>query len=188
MVFLFTGPSLFFDENTLQHLTQALWGVSKDSFYTYNTEQITSFLQTILSQKSPDPDCFVSLYLECNEESNGDNISSDTSHNASDKTSAQTLESRIRGFLLTSHAFDQVDILFIGVHKDFRKKGVAKTLLTQLEKDCGDEAEIFLEVGQNNQAARNLYENLGYLPYNIRQNYYNNNEDALCLKKNLKKG
>ena len=58
-----------------------------------------------------------------------------------------------------------IDDLF--VHADYRRQGVAHTLLTALLDDCGARAckSIHVEVGASNAAATALYARFGLQPY-----------------------
>lgn len=79
------------------------------------------------------------------------------------------------------------DISNVVVHPDFRKKGVAYDMLTQLlsrgEKDFGIK-EFTLEVRLSNMSAIHLYEKLGFASEGIRKNFYEEPvEDALIMWK-----
>lgn len=79
------------------------------------------------------------------------------------------------------------DISNVVVHPDFRKKGVAYDMLTQLlsrgEKDFGIK-EFTLEVRLSNISAIHLYEKLGFISEGVRKNFYEEPvEDALIMWK-----
>lgn len=79
------------------------------------------------------------------------------------------------------------DISNVVVHPDFRKKGVAYDMLTQLisrgKKDFGIK-EFTLEVRLSNMSAIHLYEKLGFVSEGIRKNFYEEPvEDALIMWK-----
>ena len=79
------------------------------------------------------------------------------------------------------------DITNVVVHPDFRQKGVAYDILTQLlirgEKDFGIK-EFTLEVRLGNIGAIHLYEKLGFVSEGIRKNFYEEPvEDALIMWK-----
>lgn len=79
------------------------------------------------------------------------------------------------------------DISNVVVHPDFRKKGIAYDMLTQLlsrgEKDFGIK-EFTLEVRLSNMSAIHLYEKLGFASEGIRKNFYEEPvEDALIMWK-----
>ena len=79
------------------------------------------------------------------------------------------------------------DITNVVVHPDYRKKGVAYQMLTQLlargECDFGIK-EFTLEVRLSNIGAIHLYEKLGFVSEGIRKNFYEEPvEDALIMWK-----
>ena len=79
------------------------------------------------------------------------------------------------------------DISNVVVHPDFRKKGVAHEMLTQLlsrgEADFGIK-EFTLEVRYSNIGAIRLYEKLGFVSEGVRKNFYEEPvEDALIMWK-----
>lgn len=79
------------------------------------------------------------------------------------------------------------DITNVVVHPDFRKKGVAYDMLTQLlsrgEKDFGIK-EFTLEVRLSNIGAIHLYEKLDFISEGVRKNFYEEPvEDALIMWK-----
>ncbi len=79
------------------------------------------------------------------------------------------------------------DITNVVVHPDFRKKGVAYTMLTQLmsrgESDFAIK-EFTLEVRAGNMGAIHLYEKLGFVSEGVRKNFYEEPvEDALIMWK-----
>lgn len=78
----------------------------------------------------------------------------------------------------------EAHILNIAVHPDFRRKGIAKSLLVfALERlDEIGTREVFLEVRCSNIAARRLYEKFGFREIGIRRGYYGDNgEDAVVM-------
>ena len=79
------------------------------------------------------------------------------------------------------------DITNVVVHPDYRKKGVAYEMLSQLllrgEKDFGIK-EFTLEVRYRNMGAIHLYEKLGFVSEGVRKNFYEEPlEDALIMWK-----
>lgn len=79
------------------------------------------------------------------------------------------------------------DITNVVVHPDYRKKGVAYEMLSQLllrgEKDFGIK-EFTLEVRYSNMGAIHLYEKLGFVSEGVRKNFYEEPlEDALIMWK-----
>lgn len=78
----------------------------------------------------------------------------------------------------------EAEIIFIGVNKDFRKKGYATNILRFfIDKYTPD--VIFLEVREDNNDAINFYYNNGFNIISKRQNYYDGKIDALVMEKRL---
>jgi len=73
----------------------------------------------------------------------------------------------------------------IAVGKDYRRKGVAKALLSHFIALAKEENLEFmtLEVRASNTPAISLYESFGFSYAGVRKNYYDNKEDALVLTK-----
>lgn len=73
------------------------------------------------------------------------------------------------------------------VHPDYRKQGIAKTLLETLIKGARDAKLSFitLEVRESNIPAIKLYEGFGFTKVGERKNYYNHpveNAELMTLK------
>ena len=73
------------------------------------------------------------------------------------------------------------------VHPDYRGKGIASKILSELELWASEQnySEAILETGINQPEAIALYKKSGYL---VTQNYgqYANAENSVCMKKILK--
>lgn len=91
------------------------------------------------------------------------------------------------GLLLYREGSSLARIYSIAVHKDFKGKGLGEKIMRELESFVQQYQRntIRLEVKASNNNAIKLYEKIGYVQFAIKQAYYNNNEDALCLQKNL---
>jgi [ribosomal protein S18]-alanine N-acetyltransferase len=79
------------------------------------------------------------------------------------------------------------DILTVTVINGFRRQGIAKKLISDIESYCQTKGSsaIMLEVATENTGAISLYENLGYLQVSTRSNYYGSGKDALVMQKEL---
>jgi ribosomal-protein-alanine N-acetyltransferase len=79
------------------------------------------------------------------------------------------------------------DILTVTVIDGYRRQGIAKKLISDIESYCQSKGSsaIMLEVATDNTAAIALYKNLGYLHISIRNNYYGTGKDALVMQKEL---
>ena len=90
-------------------------------------------------------------------------------------------------FLIT---FNSSTIMQVAVTKEFRGKGIATQLLSEMEKsfpkNIVDIVEsITLEVRESNEAAKNLYLKNGYKVVVIKSNYYKDGENAIYMIKRL---
>jgi ribosomal-protein-alanine N-acetyltransferase len=91
------------------------------------------------------------------------------------------------GSLMLSLQGDSGRIISVGVHPDWRGRGVARELMDVAEKwflDSGAH-KVDLEVGVNNKEALNLYSSLGYEVVRVLKEYYPEKEDAFHLRKKL---
>jgi ribosomal-protein-alanine N-acetyltransferase len=90
------------------------------------------------------------------------------------------------GFIVYRVAADEAEIITIGVNPAVRGTGIARAMLAIAEIDIKKlgAAKIFLEVADNNLAARMLYERHGYHKIGTRPKYYDGT-DALLMEKVL---
>jgi ribosomal-protein-alanine N-acetyltransferase len=88
----------------------------------------------------------------------------------------QALDGRGRtiGFTLCRAAGPEVELLLIAVHPEARGQGLGRLLIARAMEDARQRgaSELFLEVRDNNLAARALYQNSGFLPVGHRPEYY----------------
>jgi ribosomal-protein-alanine N-acetyltransferase len=84
------------------------------------------------------------------------------------------LGSRIIGFAVSRMAADEAELLSIAIDASQRGRGLSRTLLlTHLGHLAGRGVrKIFLEVEENNQPARRLYEWAGFEVVGRRERYY----------------
>lgn len=76
---------------------------------------------------------------------------------------------------------EEAEILNVAVLADWRRRGVARTLLAELLAEL--HGEVFLEVRASNEAALRLYQSMGFLPVGRRESYYSSpKEDAVVLR------
>ena len=81
----------------------------------------------------------------------------------------------------------EADILTVAVLPDFRRQGIAREFMRQIEqwsKERGASA-MMLEVEQSNSAAIELYTSLGYLKISVRMDYYGPGQDAFVMRKDF---
>ena len=95
-------------------------------------------------------------------------------------------DNRVVGYIGSQTAVDETDVMNVAVHPDYRRKGIAEALITELGarlKERGSHA-LMLEVRASNASAQALYGKLGFQQVGCRPNYYRNpKEDALILRK-----
>ncbi|MFZ5716608.1 MAG: ribosomal protein S18-alanine N-acetyltransferase [Bradyrhizobium sp.] len=95
------------------------------------------------------------------------------------------------GFAVSRVGADEAEILSIAVDAAYRGRGLSRTLLmTHLGHLAGRGIRtIFLEVEENNQPARRLYERAGFTVVGRRERYYKqpNGEqlNALLMRRDL---
>ena len=95
-------------------------------------------------------------------------------------------EGRVAGYIGSQTCGDESDVMNVAVHPDFRRRGIAESLVNALvehlkaiESRC-----LTLEVRASNVPAISLYEKLGFSEVGRRKNYYRNpREDALIMRK-----
>ena len=79
----------------------------------------------------------------------------------------------------------EADVLTVAVLPDFRRQGIAREFMRQIEewaKDRGASA-LMLEVEKSNSAAIELYRSLGYMQISVRMDYYGPGQDAFVMRK-----
>ncbi len=99
------------------------------------------------------------------------------------------IDDNIVGFAGIWKAVDVIHVTNIVTKKDLRNKGIGSILLRNLidlsKKDKGIDS-ITLEVNENNLPAISLYEKYGFKKVGLRKKYYNNQNNALLMTKELK--
>jgi ribosomal-protein-alanine N-acetyltransferase len=88
------------------------------------------------------------------------------------------------GYIIGWFGVDEIHIANLAVHPDWRRQGVARSLI----QACIHERQIchwaWLEVRSSNINAQSLYRKLGFREIGIRKKYYvQENEDALLMAK-----
>lgn len=97
----------------------------------------------------------------------------------------------IIGFVLCRSAAGEGEILTLCVDIDARRHGLGRALLNRAVTEASHRAlaSLFLEVAENNAAARRLYASFGFTPVGRRSAYYRLSDggavDALTLRLNL---
>ena len=95
-------------------------------------------------------------------------------------------DGRVAGYVGSQSVLDEADMMNIAVHPDFRRRGVAQSLVEGLVAGLKEKNVrcLTLEVRASNDPAIALYQKLGFVQVGRRPNYYRNpKEDALILRK-----
>lgn len=96
----------------------------------------------------------------------------------------QSGAARLVGMLVLWFFLDEAHIATLAVHPGFRRRGIARKILqTALSAAYREGARrSYLEVRAGNQAALQMYQELGFEVVGRRPRYYHdNNEDALLM-------
>lgn len=94
------------------------------------------------------------------------------------------IEGQIVGYILFWLLPGAIDIHNIAVHIDYRRRGIARLLLSKVVSEAQGQSviRVMLEVRRSNFAAQKLYESVGFLSTGVRKGYYSDNsEDALAM-------
>lgn len=91
---------------------------------------------------------------------------------------------QIVGYICANYLLDEAHILNVTVHPDFRKLGIASSLvhsMIDLLRKAGSRT-IYLEVRISNEAALRMYEKAGFRTISARKAYYTLPvEDAIIM-------
>lgn len=94
----------------------------------------------------------------------------------------------IAGYCIVYFVMDEGEIARIAVEQNFRRQGVGRKLLDQVEMLCKEKgiAKLLLDVRQSNAAARSFYENYGFDEDGIRKDFYElPKESAILMSKTI---
>ena len=95
-------------------------------------------------------------------------------------------DEQVVGYVGSQTVLGETDMMNIAVHPEFRKKGIATALITQLISTLVQQGShsLMLEVRASNDPAISVYKSLDFVEVGRRKNYYRNpREDALILRK-----
>jgi len=104
--------------------------------------------------------------------------------NPSSRCWVYELDGQIVGMIVAWMLVDEAHIATISTHPDHRRQGIARQLLTHALRYMSREGAVssFLEVRENNTAARDMYGKFGYEESGRRKRYYKDtNEDAILM-------
>ena len=92
-------------------------------------------------------------------------------------------ESKNIGFIIYSKYYERIEIDYIFVEQEFRKKGIASKLINYIINENKDIQNITLEVSVHNEPAINLYKKSGFKVVATREKYYNGIDAYLMERK-----
>ena len=95
-------------------------------------------------------------------------------------------DGKVVGYIGSQTVMDASDMMNVAVHPDYRKQGIATTLIVGLVEELrrNGSRSLTLEVRASNENAIRLYRMLDFQEIGCRKNYYRNpREDALILRK-----
>jgi [ribosomal protein S18]-alanine N-acetyltransferase len=83
---------------------------------------------------------------------------------------------------------DEIHVLNVACHPDWRRMGLGRKLMMHILRIAQHRRAslVTLEVRRSNHAAIQLYTSLGFSAVGIRPRYYENNEDAIVMVRNLR--
>jgi ribosomal-protein-alanine N-acetyltransferase len=91
---------------------------------------------------------------------------------------------RVVGYLFGRVAADEAEVLNIAVHPDYRRRGIARALLTAALDGFGSGGarNAYLEVRAANEEAQAFYRNMGFREQGRRRRYYDDPlDDAVVM-------
>lgn len=95
-------------------------------------------------------------------------------------------EGMVAGYIGSQTVMDETDMMNVGVHPDYRRKGIGGALVCALIEALKKQGShsLTLEVRASNLPAQKLYEKMGFAMVGKRPRYYRNpREDAYILRK-----
>ena len=94
------------------------------------------------------------------------------------------LDGKVVGMIVAWLLVDEAHVATIATHPDHRRQGIARKLLTYALRYMSKEGAVtsFLEVRENNHAAKDMYRKFGYEVVGRRKRYYKDtSEDAILM-------
>ena len=95
------------------------------------------------------------------------------------------LNGKIVGYAFITIIKFEIHLNRIAIDPNYQQKGFGLKLLKKILEENSKNKSVFLELKYSNISALKLYRKVGFKKYNIRKNYYSNNNDALlmCLER-----
>lgn len=99
------------------------------------------------------------------------------------------LDNKLVGYLDYWVTFDSATIFRIGVDSNYQKNGIGSKLMQKMIDEIKEKYEevffISLEVRKCNEKAKKLYSKFNFFEYTVKQNYYEDGEDAILMGRNM---
>lgn len=94
---------------------------------------------------------------------------------------------RVIGYSCRWRVTDEVHVLNVAVHPEYRGAGLGRQLLEAVIAEARGSGGrvVFLEVRAGNVGARRLYRHLGFRDIGIRRGYYGPGQDAIVMELRL---
>ena len=105
--------------------------------------------------------------------------------NSLNKSYVLELNGKIIGYAFITIIKFEIHLNRIAIDPNYQQKGFGLQLLNKILEENSKNKSVFLELKYSNISALKLYNKVGFKKYNIRKNYYSNNNDALlmCLER-----
>lgn len=92
---------------------------------------------------------------------------------------------KLIGFLEYALYYDRLELNYIYVNDEYRRRGIGGKLLEYLLNEYKNLDNITLEVSEKNESAIKLYEKLNFEKVCIREKYYPNGDNAILMMRRL---
>lgn len=127
----------------------------------------------------------VALEAELLKETVGEEMLASELHNRFAKFFVATYNNQVIGYLSCWMVEETVDIINVVIDKNYQHQGFGQALFSEMEKvaKINNCTEIMLEVKENNNQAIKFYQHQGYEQISVRKNYYQDQTNALIMKK-----
>ncbi len=93
----------------------------------------------------------------------------------------------IMGYAGFRHIADEMHVINVAVHPQFRRRGVGRALLRWVLKAARNLrcSRVNLEVRRSNLMAQQLYRGEGFTAVGLRRRYYQGGEDAILMSRSF---
>lgn len=95
-------------------------------------------------------------------------------------------DGKVAGYCIVYFVLDEGEIARVAVENSYRRQGVGRSIIEQVEKVCQEKGiiRLMLDVREGNDSARQFYQSLGFEEDGIRKSFYSlPEEDAVLMSK-----